>query len=108
MIRCAGWVLIAVCAIACKERKEPVPYVAPGSGSGSAIAAPDEAGRLFTEAEITALLDDLTKRLEATAKRTCPAPQVAAAPVTGKSAELLVELFEGTGELAECTKRLGE
>lgn len=106
MIRRAGWVLIVIAAIACKERKEPAPYVAPGSGSGS--AAPSEAGRLFTEAEITALLDDLTKRLEATAKRTCPAPQIAAAPVTGTSAELLVELFEGTGGLAECTKRLGE
>ena len=108
MIRRAGWVLIVIAAIACKERKEPTPYVAPGSGSGSGSAAPSEAGRLFTEAEITALLDDLAKRLESTAKRTCPAPQVAADPVPGKSAELIVELFEGTGDLAACMKRLDE
>ncbi len=110
MSRRAGWVLIVVACLACKERKEPAPYVATGSGSGSAAPAPTavEPGRLFTEAEITALLDDLTKRLEATAKRTCPAPQVQATAAPGKSAELVVELFEGTGELEACMKRLTE
>ena len=109
MIRCAAWVLIVVASVACKERKEPTPYVAPaGSGSGSAAPAADAEVRLYTEAEITALLDDLMKRLDANAKRSCPAPQVQTAPVAGKSADLLVELFEGTGELATCGKRLDE
>jgi hypothetical protein len=111
----AGWVLLAVACAACGGKKDPAgtgsgnpPVVAGGSAAAATPADKVELGRLFSEAEIRHWLDDLTKRLAANAKRSCPGPQVVKETTPGPATDALVQLFEGKGELAGCITKLAE
>jgi hypothetical protein len=108
MIRRA-WVLSVVLAVACGgKKKEAAPEPATGSGSAAAVAETVEAGRLISEAEIKTWIDALLARLDANAKRRCTPPRISDKQTPGPGTDLLVQLFEGKGELASCMTRLGE
>lgn len=108
MIRCV-WVLSVVLAVACGgKKKEAAPEPATGSGSAAAAADTVEAGRLISEAEIKTWIDALLARLDANAKRRCTPPRISDKQTPGPGTDMLVQLFEGKGELASCMTKLGE
>lgn len=108
MSRLACIVSITV-AVACGGKKqEAAPAPGSGSGSGSGSAARIEPGRLVGEAEIQTRLAGLTARLDENAKRRCTPPRIGDALRPGPGTDLLVQLFEGKGELAACMTKLGE
>ena len=104
MIFRTTWVLIAISCVACGSKKD-ADVARTGSGGAELV----ERGRLFSEAELTTLVDGMTKRLDANAHRSCSGPRVRGAELgPGPSGPLLVELFEAQGELAACMARLEE
>jgi hypothetical protein len=107
MIRCA-WVLSVVLAVACGGKKEAAPQPQPGSGSAAPVAEAIAPGRLISETEIKGWLDALMARLEANAKRRCTPPRINEKQIPGPGTDLLVQLFEGKGELASCMAKLTE
>jgi hypothetical protein len=91
MRRSSGAVLAVVVAVgACKKDPPGTPV------------------RLYTEDEIARLEQPLVARLEENATRTCPRRRLRDTPVAGSAAPQLVELAEGTGTLAACTRRVEE
>lgn len=108
MIRCA-WVLSIVLAVACGGKKtEKAPDPPTGSGSAAGVPESVEAGRLISEAEIKTWIDALLARLDANGKRRCTPPRISDKQTPGPGTDLLVQLFEGKGELASCMTKLGE
>lgn len=108
MIR-GPWVLSIVLAVACggkKTEKAPVPAV--GSGSAAVVVDSGDAGRLVSEAEIKTWIDALLARLDANGKRHCVPSRVSQKQTPGNGTDLLIQLFEGKGELAGCLAKLDE
>ncbi len=102
-------VLSIVLAVACGGKKtENAPEPAAGSGSAAPVADSVESGRLVSEREIKTWIDALLARLDANAKRRCSPPRISEKQTPGVGTDLLVQLFEGKGELAACMTKLGE
>ena len=106
MSRCV-WVLSLVLAVACGGKKQEA-APATGSGSGAPVAETVGPGRLISEVEIKTWIDALMARLDANVKRRCAPPRISSKQIPGPGTDLLVQLFEGKGELASCMTRLGE
>lgn len=103
------YVLLVVALAACSGDGQPR-AVAEGrsekAGSATAAASDVERMQLFSDVEVASLRDGLLKRLDANAKLACSGPKVTAKTRPGPADDAIVQLFEGTGEIAGCIGRL--
>jgi hypothetical protein len=109
VFRTSRYVLLVVALAACSGDRQPRP-VAEGrtekAGSAAATSSNVERMQLFSDVEVASLRDGLVKRLDANAKLMCSGPKVTAKTRPGPAGDAIVQLFEGTGELAGCIARL--